>query len=212
MPLIKTQTLGKECAWGLWQIDETEEELSFLSLDSCPEDIVNEQKRLEWISARALTSALIGNFGLEYAGLRKDEFGKPFLKGLPHQLSLTHSFPYVAVQVDRWNPVGIDLEQPKEKLRHIAHRVFSPDEVLDAGGDITKLCIYWCAKESLYKIYGKRSLLFAEHLYISPFTLSDHGILTGRIQASGDEQTVHLTYDVTPDFVLVCTQPKRVSS
>ncbi len=206
MPLQKIQTLGKEQAWGLWQITETEEELSFASMESCPEEIVNRQKRLEWQAARVLIKSLLEDFGLPYYGLRKDEFGKPYLKDHIHQISLSHSYPYVLAQIDRWQAVGVDLEQPKEKLRKIAYRVFSKDEVKDADNNVVKLCIYWCAKESLYKIYGKRTLRFTDHLQVMPFILSQSGSLTGKIQLPENETVRHLQYLVLEDFVIVYTE------
>ena len=205
MPRLKIHSLGPEQAWAVWHITETEEELSFLSLESCPETIVNPQKRLEWLSARALIQALLQHFGLAYQGLRKDEFGKPFLKEHAHHISLSHSYPYVAAQLDRSQLVGIDLEQPKEKLRTIAHRVFTPGEVDDAANDLVKLCIYWCAKEALYKLYGKRNLFFTDHLRIMPFDLSQAGLLMGKIQLPENETVVHLRYLVNSDFVMVYT-------
>lgn len=205
MPLLKIQSLGKQQCWALWHITETEEALSFASMESCPEDIINSQKRLEWLAARALIKSILEDAGLEYYGLRKDEFGKPFLKKHHHHISLSHSFPYVAAQLDVSTSVGIDLEQPKEKLKIIAHRVFSPEEVADAGENIVKLCIYWCAKESLYKIYGKKNLMFTDHLKVSPFALADTGTMTGKILFGENETVVRLGYLVEPDFVLVYT-------
>jgi hypothetical protein len=209
MPLIKTVWQGTESAVALWRIEEPEEELAFLALESCPDDIVHMPKRLEWLAARALTAQLVLDIGLEYAGLRKDEFGKPFLKGLPHQLALTHSFPYVAVQIDAIQSVGIDLEQPKEKLRTVAPRMFTPGETEDAGDNLTKLCIYWCAKEALYKLHGKRSLLFSEHLLVQPFLMGNKGALTGIIQGDEASRQIKLGYEVTPDFVWVYTDTSR---
>ena len=205
MPSVKTKVLGKEQEWALWHITETEQELSFAAMETCPDDIIHEQKRLEWLAARALIKSMVEDFGLEYYGIHKDEFGKPFLKEHPHQMSLSHSFPFVAAQLDRNRSVGIDLEQPKEKLRTIAHRVFSPEEVKDAENDIVKLCVYWCAKESLYKIYGKRNLLFTDHLHVMPFSLSEHGSLIGKINFPGSETIVPLEYIVTKEFVIVYT-------
>ena len=140
--------------------------------------------------------------------MTKDEFGKPYLKEHPHHVSLTHSYPYVAVQLDRWNAVGIDLEQPKEKLKTIANRVFSADEVRDAGENIVKLCIYWCAKEALYKIHGKRNILFTDHLRVMPFQLASNGTFTGKILLDANELIIQLQYLVMMDFVLVYTSPK----
>ena len=170
MPVLKVESLGKEQVWALWHITETEGELAFQAMESCPDDIINLQKRLEWLAGRALIKSIVDECGLTYQGLRKDEFGKPFLKNLPHHISLSHSYPFVAAQLDRHQSVGIDLEEPKEKLKAIASRVFTPSEVKDAGDDLVKLCIYWCAKEALYKIHGKLSLLFTDHLRVASFT------------------------------------------
>ena len=216
MPVFESQSLGKEQAWAIWHIQESEEELSFKAQQSCPDEIIFPEKRLEWLAGRALIRSLTEDCGLEYLGLRKDEFGKPFLKEHPHQISLSHSFPYVAAQIDRHQPVGIDLEQPKEKLRKIASRIFNPDEVKDAGDDLTKLCIYWCAKEALYKLYGKRSLLFSDHLRVQPFVLSQSGDLMGTIQLPENSIPIpipiaigtigiRLQYLVMEDFVMVNT-------
>ncbi len=205
MSILKLHSLGKDQAWAIWHIEETEEELSFEAEQSCPDEIIFQQKRLEWLAGRALIRSLVENCGMDYLGLRKDEFGKPFLKEHPHQISLSHSFPYVAAQIDRHQSVGIDLEQPKEKLRKIAHRIFSPEEVQDAGDNLIKLCIYWCAKEALYKIYGKRSLLFTDHLNIRPFNLSQAGSLDGTIQLPENSTFVRLEYLVMKDFVMVYT-------
>ncbi|MEJ0056853.1 MAG: 4'-phosphopantetheinyl transferase superfamily protein [Bacteroidota bacterium] len=193
--------MGKDRAWGLWHIQEGEG----LTGEICPSEIINEQKQLEWLTGRALIKTLAESLGLKYNGLNKDEFGKPFLNSHPHHISLSHSYPHVVAQIDRTSPVGIDLEQPKEKLRTIAHRVFSAGEVKDAGNDIIKLCIYWCAKEALYKFYGKRNLLFTDHLKVMPFTLSLSGSIEGKIQLPENEILVPLQYLVMKEFVIVYT-------
>lgn len=210
MPVSKIESLGKTSAWGLWNINEAEPDLSFLSFETCPEDVVHMHKRLEWLAGRALLRALVEYLDLPYSGIRKDEFGKPFLKSLPHYVSLSHSYPYVAAQIDQFQSVGIDVEQPKEKLKQIGPRVFSPEELADANNQLAKLCVYWCAKETLYKIYGRRNLLFSDHLRILPFQLSDAGMLTGKILFPEKETAVNLKYHVTDEYVLVYTanQPK----
>jgi 4'-phosphopantetheinyl transferase len=208
MPLLKIHSTGIESGLGLWHISETEEALAFSAQQTCPEEIVNKQKRLEWLAARSLVRRLLEDQGMVYHGLTKDEFGKPYLKEHPHHVSLSHSYPYVAVQVDRNNAVGIDLEQPKEKLRTIANRVFSAEEVRDAGESVVKLCIYWCAKEALYKIHGKRDILFTDHLRVMPFQLSGTGTFFGKILLDENELTIQLQYLVMMDFVVVYTSPK----
>ncbi len=206
MPRLKITRMNQHSHWGLWYISESEQELGFEAMESCPEEIINPQKRLEWLAGRVLVRALVEHCGLTYGGIQKDEYGKPLLKDHPHRISLSHSFPYVAAQVDRDQDVGVDLEQPKPKLLTIAHRVLSPSEQRDAGEEVVKHCVYWCAKEAMYKIHGKRGLHFATQLLVDPFTLAQAGTLLGRI-VSDHETLAHLGYVVQADYVLVFTQP-----
>ena len=206
MPLFNIEFTGKESAVGIWHIQETEEELAFDAFEQCPEELLSPPKRLEWLAGRVLTKTLLEKINLTYSGIIKDEFGKPFLKELPHSMSLTHSFPYVAAQIDMSSIVGIDLEQPKQKLLAIGSRVLSPTELNNAGNDLTKHCVYWCAKEALYKIYGKRSLHFSTQLNIEPFVLQSSGILNGLISANEQQLPVTLLYRIDTNFVFVYTQ------
>jgi 4'-phosphopantetheinyl transferase len=174
-------------------------------METCPDEIISPQKRLEWLSGRALLKTLVENCGLNYVGIRKDEYGKPFLKEHEFQISLSHSYPYVAAQIHNSESVGIDLEQPKDKLLKIAHRVLSPAEQTDAGENIVKHCVYWCAKEALYKLYGKRGLHFENQLNLEPFVLQPIGDLTGQIKIESQNIKVSLSYIVQSEYVMVYT-------
>ena len=206
MPLVKMNKMGRESAWALWFIAESEQELAFEAMESYPEDIISPQKRLEWLSVRVLIKTLTELSGLDYVGLRKDEFGKPYLKEHEHQISLSHSFPYVAAQIHPAKAVGIDVEQPKEKLLKVAHRVLSSGEIKDAGENIVKHCVYWCAKEAMYKIYGKRGLHFESQLNLDPFRLQSFGELRGYINADNLTNEISLGYTVQFDYVMVYTK------
>ncbi|HMJ70056.1 MAG TPA: 4'-phosphopantetheinyl transferase superfamily protein [Cyclobacteriaceae bacterium] len=207
MPLVKSEMTGVESAWGLWEINETEQELAFFAMESCPDDIVAPSKRREYLAGRALVKTLVEKVGAEYTGIRKDEQGKPYLKDQKHEISLSHSSPYVAAQIHVGTPVGIDIEQPKEKLLRVAPRILSNTEEKDAGDNIVKHCVYWCAKEAMYKIYGKRGLHFNNQLNVDPFELKKSGTLTGYIRTDGMPAVVALGYLVKEDYVLVYTKP-----
>lgn len=206
MPLVRSEMTDAESAWGLWQITETEEELSFEAFESCPDDIIAPAKRKEFLAGRALVKALAEKVGVQYSGIRKDEQGKPYLKDQTHEISLSHSSPYVAAQIHPRDAVGIDIEQPKEKLLRVAPRVLSSSEENDAGNDIVKHCVYWCAKEAMYKLYGKRGLHFSNQLNLDPFELKRSGVLQGYIRANGIPTIVSLGYVVKDDYVLVFTK------
>lgn len=212
MPLLKIQKTDKHSGWALWFITEQESELTEASGEQVDSSIVSYTKRLEWLAGRALIKSLVEQCGLEFHGIDKDEFGKPYLKEYSHPISLSHSYPYVAAQIDDEIEVGIDLEQPKAKLLNIAPRVLSPTELEDAGTDVIKHCIYWCAKEAMYKSYGKRGLHFADHLLVSPFKLVRGGDLIGKIIANGNTKKLELTYSVQPDYVLVHTKTDLITT
>jgi phosphopantetheinyl transferase len=206
MPLIKIHRTSNLGAWALWYITETEEEL-ITPLQEMPEStILHSSKRLEWLAGRMLLNQLTAQLGYEYQGTIKDEFGKPFLKNLPHHISLSHSFPYVAAQIDLHHEIGIDVEQPKSKLLTIAHRILAPAELTDAGTNVVKHCIYWCAKEAMYKVYGKKGLFFSDQLHIEPFTLENTGEIYGKINAIDYSRHLTMSYLIQPDYVLVLTK------
>ena len=204
MPLEVFET-GDKRAWALWRITENETELTQLlsQREDVPQTISNPQKRLEWITGRLLTQTLLENFDLAYNGIVKDEYGKPYAFDQDIHLSLSHSFPFVAVIVDKRSTVGIDLEQPKEKLLRVATRVLSASELTDAGDSVVKHCVYWCAKETLIKIYGKKDLTLSSNLFIEPFQLVTEGNIIGRIIVNEVERLIPLYYRIFSQFVIV---------
>ena len=58
---------------------------------------------------------------------------------------------------------------------------------------ISKLTIVWGAKESLYKIYGKKKLRFLEHIYIEDFKFENEKT-TGEIRFENETQSYHVHF------------------
>lgn len=204
MPITKIE-VSPGRAWGVWKIGE--DELSLIEqtegLESIPENIRHPNKRLEFIAGRVLVKHLMEKVNLPFHGLTKDEFGKPLLKNCSWQVSLTHSFPFVAALLHATHSPGIDLEQLNPKLIGMGPRIFHISELHDAGTDVTKHTVYWCGKEALMKIYGRRDVVFAENLLIEPFSLNKEGQLHGRIIVNNTETRVTLQYYLLDNFVLV---------
>ena len=204
MPLENFELNDNRC-WGLWRISEDEQTLSreIYPYEQMAPELTNPFKRLEFAASRVLLKTLLAKWNLPFEGLTKDNAGKPYLKNSDLHISLSHSYPYVAVIIDKEKPVGIDLEQPKDKLLRIAERILNHEELKSAGNDIVKHCVIWCAKETLIKIYGKKHLVFATELAIKPFSLQKQGIITGSIIANDMQGTFDLDYRVSDNFVLV---------
>jgi 4'-phosphopantetheinyl transferase len=204
MPLEKIE-YQTDRAWGLWRITESEEALlaEVNEHESISDTITHPLKRLEFIAGRVLAKTLVEKIGSSFQGLTKDEFGKPFYKSSNIQLSLSHSYPYVAALADTSKSVGIDVEQIKPKLLRIASRTLHPLELEDAGNEIVKHCVYWCAKESLIKIHGKKDLTLTEQLFINPFKLEISGFISGKIIVNRAETIIPLQYQVFDGFIVV---------
>jgi 4'-phosphopantetheinyl transferase EntD len=210
MPLEKIE-VENERAWALWRITEDEAALRAVidRFEMISGTLNNPQKRLEWLSGRMAAKTLMESLKKPFHGIIKDKHGKPFLKDHRFHLSLSHSFPYVAVLIDFNHPAGIDLEQPKSKLIRVASRIHHQEELRDLGTDIVKHCVYWCAKESLVKLHGKKDLIFSENMFIEPFELEQAGNITGRMIFGQNELVIPLHYTVYTDFVVVYTMMKN---
>jgi 4'-phosphopantetheinyl transferase len=204
MPLENLHT-HPNAAWALWKIEEDELTLAadVAPYEAPPPQVTNVFKRLEFLAGRVLLKSLLTRRGLKFQGLTKDVFGKPYLNHHDIHISLSHSYPYVAAVIHNKHEVGIDLEQPKTKLLKIAHRVLHPEELADAGDDIVKHCIYWCAKEALIKIHGKKDLTFSENHKIDSFSKEKQGDLIGRIIVNTIETAIPLQYFDYGNFVVV---------
>jgi 4'-phosphopantetheinyl transferase len=206
MPLSKI-ICNDTGGWALWHITESVELLSnSVFIETCPTEITALKRKLEWYASRLLMRQLTETLGLNYKGMYKDVFGKPHLINESALISLSHSYPYVAAQLNFNLPVGIDIEQPSTKLLRVAHRVFNLQEQHDAGTDLTKNCVYWCAKEALYKLYGKRGLSFTDNIIIEPFSLMAVGELVGIIITKEIKLEIVLSYQIEKDSILVYTK------
>lgn len=207
MPLVKIEEINANRAIALWVISESVEELieqrALNEYDkSLFAQLTHEQKQKEWLSGRLIIKHLAEYMDISFKGVTKDNNGKPNLTDSTSEISLSHSFPYVAAIIDRSEEVGIDLEQPKEKLRRIAPRFLNDSELDFIKNDLEKLCICWCAKETLYKIYSERGIAFRENMCIDAFELNQENTFTGNILVNGNSKKYKLKYRIAKDHIL----------
>ena len=169
MPISKLEVLPNQGAWGIWHIEETQKDLfnRLPTTDQCQKEylsISHPTKQLEWLSSRLTVKGLMEAFELDYQGLFKDGFGKPHLRHCDWSISIAHCYPFAAAAINQAGPIGIDIEKPRTQLLKIASRFLNETELELAGEDLDKLCHYWTAKEALYKIHGRKRLVFREHI------------------------------------------------
>ena len=201
MPLVHSEKIEENSTLLLWKLTESETELrvslgslyNFIDLDS----ITHPQKIREWLASRLLIKTLAEQFGIFYEGTHKDEHGKAFLVNNNSHISITHTFDYVAAVINLSSPVGIDMERIDEKLRRTAKKYLSESEYFQAGNHLSSLCTYWCAKEALYKLYGKKKISFKDSICIKPFSGEQdqiQGILTDSDEEIKVYSPIHLRW------------------
>jgi 4'-phosphopantetheinyl transferase len=196
MALYKSLTVNETTKVLIWKIEESLSKLQegiILSKNSATRlnSMKSELHQKGFVSIRHLLKEV----GYTDADLIYDEFGKPHLKNGKF-ISITHSYTFTAIIVSDDLHVGIDIEKQREKILKIAHK-FTPFEeyktIANADALISKLTIVWGAKESLYKIFGKKKLLFLHHIYIEDFRFADEKT-TGIIRYDGKEASYKIRF------------------
>ncbi len=180
MALAYQKQLDAQTAFAIWKIEETApelvEQLQLKEHETAYLETLNNGKRnLHWLSTRVLLRKMLNTD--EYIDCQADEHGKPYLVNFPHYISLSHSFDYAAVMISKDKAVGIDIELIKDKITRIASRFMSPGELgfIDEQQPINHLYSCWCAKEAVYKLYGKTKVSFRNDIHIHPFDFSAEG-------------------------------------
>jgi phosphopantetheinyl transferase len=188
MALYKTLTISSKTKVFIWKIEESLEELQQgISLTKNNSARLNSMKSDLHQKGFLSIRHLLKEINLTDADLIYDEFGKPHLDN-NRFISITHSFNFTAIIYSTETVVGIDIEKRRDKILKIAHK-FTPFEeyktIANHDALISKLTIVWGAKESLYKIYGKKKLLFLHHIYVADFKFNDKKT-TGEIRFDGE--------------------------
>ncbi len=210
MPMESINKINDASSWALWRITE-EIGNFFLILDLKKEEIgsyesiSNHYKKLEWLASRVAAKYLLEHAGRDYQGISKDEFGKPHLVNQKGTISVSHSYPYVAVIYHHHKDVGIDLEKPRERIFKISKKFLNDKEQAYAAKNIRKLTLLWSAKETLYKLHGRKFVIFKDNLEIEAFKLNSEGFLTGIINFNGKESTYKIKYENRNDYLVSYT-------
>jgi 4'-phosphopantetheinyl transferase len=203
MPLFKTIEISGGLL-AVWHITESSEELlSFFS----PEEIADptfqkftyEKRKAEWMAIRILLRQMIGSgFEITYTEARK-----PIIRHPDYQhISITHSSDFAAVIIHQQMSGGIDIESINRNYARITKRYLS-DYELKQVGDIPLLqCIYWCAKEAVFKLVGEEGVDFRKQIEVIAFD-PEQDIFTARFVSGNQERICQLQYATFNQHCLV---------
>ncbi|MDX5348168.1 MAG: 4'-phosphopantetheinyl transferase superfamily protein [Hymenobacteraceae bacterium] len=214
MPLQEIRKLSSGSCLGIWHITEAAADLQALAPELAQQadfDLLKTEKRQkEWLASRLLVHRLQQEFLNTPLPVQKNAFGKPVLPHPALQLSLSHSGDLAAAILADNSEVGIDIELVSAKVKVLSGKFLSETEMADAAGDETKTCVYWSAKETLYKLYGRKKLLFIENLPFQPFELQEKGQLIGQVNVSDAGAHYVVYYEKIKNYILTYCAGEKI--
>ncbi|MFN3555847.1 MAG: 4'-phosphopantetheinyl transferase family protein [Bacteroidales bacterium] len=197
----------RNAAIGIWEINESVEQLyGRLKLSEEEENVFASLKtptrKQHWLAYRLILPYLVREN--ELTSITYDEYGKPYLNNGVRHISVSHSGKYSALIASPDYTVGIDIEKIEDKIHRVKHKFLNDIEISEVKPNLSveSLYIIWAAKEALYKLHGKRDILFREHIYIEPFDPEEQGIIYGTIKTDYDEKIVPVSYQLFEDYIL----------
>lgn len=199
MPLICIKDIDSCTRLGLWKIGKDENLEDF-----CPLAIRPSLYKL--CAARRTETAAV--YAILKAMERQHDFvichepsGKPFLQkedGSAYKcyISVSHTYGYACLMMSSSRPVAIDIEYRSNRVSRIVERFMRKDELEECNSNncetiLTRQLIYWCAKETAYKLYSDKNLTFQQ------IRISSIG---GTIKREGEFQCQNMIYDEISKF------------
>jgi phosphopantetheinyl transferase (holo-ACP synthase) len=106
--------------------------------------------------------------------------------------------------ISKTSPVGIDIEQVKQKVERIANKFMRPEEMafINERHKISQLYVCWCAKEAIYKCYGQKEVSFADNIFLKPFEFEGHGFLDARLYKGAIDINYEVNYLQYEDYMI----------
>lgn len=204
---IFRKVIAGHTVYAIWEISETADEL-LAGISLRPEEeslylsFLAEERKKQWLAYRILIRSLLkpDDFPILY-----DETGKPYLAGSSFHISVTHSHELAAVIISSQGRVGIDIEKIRPKIIKVKDKFLNEQETaaIQPPDNLALLTLGWCAKEALYKLYGKRNLDFRENILLKFPESPENANFEGLIKNGPYQKGYILTSDIFRDFVMV---------
>lgn len=211
MPLYDTKHIDSDVFLAVWRIEEDTDELYrevYLSAQDKElyHRIRNENRRKEWLTARLLTQMMLE----EELSISYEDSGRPYIQNSEWHISITHKKEFVGVLLARNRRVAIDIEELSARIDKIYDYYMHPNELAQIVRNHRnfQLHLYWCAKECLIKVTGKRTLSILKDMYVHPI----HPVLdsfTAEVRMEEEMVPFEMFYEkLSDDYVVVWTVDK----
>ena len=168
MPIVE-KIVNEQCFVFVWIITEDEEKLISLCNSMFLNDLGKYKKienRLQWLASRVLITQVFADFGVD-CNIKKDEFGNPQIVNSDWNFSISHSGEYAALILSKNDFLGVDIETKFNQCHKLRSKFCNDFEIDFIGDDILKSTLIWSAKESIYKAYGKKKLIFKDDMKLA---------------------------------------------
>ena len=211
MPLFKSITVP-DGLLSVWHITEPSDELlSYFTAEELADQAFRkftfEKRKTEWLATRALLKQMIGpiaigpTFQISYT-----ESGKPLLNHPVYpNISISHSRDFVTVLIHKQLAVGIDIESMNRNYAPIRNRYLSEIElehVNDPENSGWLQCLYWCAKEAVFKLVEEKGVDFKKQIEVIAFDPLQNTFLA-RYISGNQERTYQLQHTTFNDHCMV---------
>jgi len=207
MPITLNQNINENTNLIIWHITEQLADLEIISKDCLQtsdfeefNNINNIRRKKEWLIVRILVFKLLG----KYSKIYYDKNKKPFLAN-NQTISISHSQNYVGILLTNSKFAGLDIEQISEKIENVINKFLSTDEIknIHPKDKYLTYTILWAAKETLYKLYGKKELIFKSNLHVESFIPQNQDIIHGFININEKTEKYNLNYFILNDNIVV---------
>lgn len=195
MPLVDILKINSHTSLGIWQYGTERPEATY------PHDICQKlqdkcaSRKKEIAAVYALLRCMTNRSDLR---IDHTDNGKPIVTGNGSQdanryhIGISHTKGYACVILSTASEVAVDIEYVGSRIHKIASRFLAPDEMADITRhdnntlssannsieDTTRLLLYWCGKETIYKYYSDNRLTF-QNMHINDIgTLKAKGAYT----------------------------------
>lgn len=149
-------------------------------------------RKSHFIASRLLARTFYPN-----CEIYKDEFGKPHLYDIDDEISWSHGGDYAAIIASKNGPTGIDIEKISDRILKIQDKFCNETDLqcLLPGKIAESLLIIWTAKESMFKLYGRKEVDFKKHMTVLPFDLSDSGRYEAKFHKGNTQHHFLMEYE-----------------
>jgi phosphopantetheinyl transferase len=122
----------------------------------------SKKRKREFVATRILRHEI---FGFEH--IHYNAHGAPYIESEGF-ISISHCDNMVGLAINKDHIVGFDLESPRDNILELKHKFLSDFELNHFDSNNTRTVTQlWSAKEALYKLAGRKGILFIEELHLS---------------------------------------------